>query len=157
LPSSLTRVLPFAFIFSIRLPVSVWGTGGRPHRSGAFSRPLGLSTSCLAARHHGLTTACHRLSTRRLAYPRACTFAPPSGTGLLTGCPSPALSSLGLGPTNPTRTDLPSEPLDSRRTRFSHVVRYSCQHSHSPALQRPFQVAFTALGTLPYLACIAAR
>ena len=41
----------------------------------------------------------------------------------------------GLGPTNPTRTDLPSEPFDIRRGRFSLPLRYSCQHSHSRPLQ----------------------
>ena len=42
------------------------------------------------------------------------------GTGILTCCPSPTPFGLGLGPTNPTRTDLPSETLDLRRTWFSH-------------------------------------
>ena len=121
LPSSLTRVLPFACVFSTRLPVSVWGTVGLLQRVGVFSRPAGSATSSLAGRRHLLSEACHRLSTRRLAYPQSLALPPLPGTGLLTGCPSSALSSLDLGPTNPTRTDLPSEPLDSRRTRFSHV------------------------------------
>ena len=72
------------------------------------------------------------------------TRAPPAGTGILTGCPSPTLRSLGLGPTHPTRTDLASEPLDLRRTWFSHVLRYSCHHSHSWSLQPPFQPTFCA-------------
>src|SRR5258707_15178255 len=72
------------------------------------------------------------------------------GSGILTGCPSPTPLGLGLGPTNPTRTDLPSETLDSRRTWFSHVLRYSCRHSHSCTLQQSFQTAFTACRTLPY-------
>ena len=63
-----------------------------------------------------------------------------SGTGMLTGCPSPTLYSLGLGPTNPTRIDLPSETLDLRRTRFSRVFRYSCLHSHFHPLQPPLPV-----------------
>ena len=53
-----------------------------------------------------------------------------SGTGILTSCPSPTPFGLGLGPTNPTRINLPSETLGLRGTCFSHVLRYSCQHSH---------------------------
>jgi hypothetical protein len=76
-------------------------------------------------------------STQWLTLLGACAPAPTTGTGILTGCPSPTPCGLGLGPTNPTWTDLPSETLDFRRTCFSHVLRYSCQHSHSHALQRP--------------------
>ena len=138
LPSSLTRVLPFACVFSTRLPVSVWGTGGLLLRLRAFSRPAGWATSSLAGRRHGLSTACHRHSTRRLAYPQSLALPPQVGTGLLTGCPSSTPSGLDLGPTNPTRTDLPSEPLDSRRTRFSHVFATHASiltphHSNDPS------------------------
>ena len=42
LPSSLTRVLPVALVFSTRPPVSVCGTGTRSLTRG-FSRQLGLS------------------------------------------------------------------------------------------------------------------
>ena len=94
--------------------------------------------------------ACHRLPPGGWTSPGPRRRAPPTGTGLLTGCPSPAPSGLGLGPTNPTRTDLASEPLDSRRTWFSQIARYSCQHSHSDALQQAFQLAFSARRTLPY-------
>ena len=52
------------------------------------------------------------------------------GTGIFTGCPSPTAHALGLGPTNPTRITLASEPLDFRRRRFSRRFRYSSQHSH---------------------------
>ena len=76
-------------------------------------------------------------STQRLGFSKAYTCAPTTGTGILTGCPSPTPLGLGLGPTNPTRTGLPSETLDFRRTWFSHVSRYSCQHSHFCPLQRP--------------------
>jgi hypothetical protein len=57
-------------------------------------------------------------------------IAPPGGTGILTCYPSLTPLGLSLGPTNPTRINLPSETLDLRRTRFSRVFRYSCQHSH---------------------------
>lgn len=89
-------------------------------------------------------------STQRLTLPQAIAISPHTGTGILTRCPSPTLLSLGLGPTNPTRTDLPSETLDFRRIGFSPISRYSCQHSHSHTLQQTSQSAFSAYGTLPY-------
>ncbi len=73
-----------------------------------------------------------------------------SGSGMLTGCPSPTPFGLGLGPTNPTRIDLPSETLDFRRTRFSRVFRYSCLHSHFCRLQLSLQSTFSVDRTLPY-------
>ena len=45
--------------------------------------------------------------------------ASPGGAGILTGCPSPTLFSLGLGPPNPGRTNLPQETLGFRRADFS--------------------------------------
>jgi hypothetical protein len=72
------------------------------------------------------------------------------GPGILTGSPSLTPSGLSLGPTNPTRIDLPSETLDLRRTRFSRVFRYSCLHSHFCQLQHSFRYTFTADRTLPY-------
>jgi hypothetical protein len=106
----------------------------------------------LLALRHGIMVVNHLppQSTQRLTFPRAFRFTPYSGTGILTSCPSATPLGLALGPTNPTRTDLPSETLDSRRTWFSHVFRYSCRHSHSQALQQAFRPAFSAPGTLPY-------
>jgi hypothetical protein len=83
-----------------------------------------------------VTPACHRLPFTGCASPPRLQRTPTPGTGILTGCPSPAPSGCGLGPTDPTRTDLPSEPFDIRRARFSRALRYSCQHSHFPALQQ---------------------
>ena len=74
----------------------------------------------------------------------------PGGSGILTGCPSLTPSGLSLGPTNPTRIDLPSETLDLRRIRFSRIFRYSCLHSHFCHLQHSFQYAFSVDRTLPY-------
>ena len=73
-----------------------------------------------------------------------------SGAGILTCCPSPTPLGLGLGPPNPTRIDLPSETLDLRRTWFSHVSRYSCQHSHFCTLHQSSRSDFAASRTLPY-------
>ena len=83
-----------------------------------------------------LATSIH---SEALATPRG--HDPPhASTGLLTRCPSPTPFGLGLGPTNPTRTDLPSETLDIRCGRFTLPFRYSYQHSHFQPLQRPSQV-----------------
>src|SRR5579883_2174860 len=42
-----------------------------------------------------------------------------TGAGILTGCPSPTLCSLGLGPPNPTRIARASEPLGFRWDAYS--------------------------------------
>ena len=137
MPSSLARVLPFALVFSTRRPVSVCGTGdGASPAMALFSAP-GTVTSGLAARHHRLSLLATSIHSEADLSQRARHRLHSIGTGIFTGCPSPTLSSLGLGPTNPTRTDLPSETFDFRRTWFSHVSRYSCQHSHSCPLQHP--------------------
>jgi hypothetical protein len=144
LPSSLTRVLPIASVCSTRLPVSVCGTVTSVSLLRGFSWQFGLnhlwpygSAYNASGSPHGFT--CAALHPTRSApdlpfsgWPTLLRppFAPPGGTGLLTCCPSPTLFSLGLGPTNPTRINLPSETLDFRRTRFSRVSRYSCRHSH---------------------------
>ena len=71
------------------------------------------------------------------------------GAGILTCCPSPTPLGLGLGPTNPTRINLPSETLDLRRTCFSHVSRYSCQHSHFCTLHCSSRYSFYAVQNAP--------
>ncbi len=75
---------------------------------------------------------------------------PSGGTGMLTCCPSPTARALGLGPTNPTRMTLASEPLDFRRDGFSPSSRYSSQHSHFRLLQLSSPSTFAAAGTLLY-------
>ena len=72
------------------------------------------------------------------------------GSGISTGCPSPTTFVLGLGPTNPERTNLPQETLGLRRVGFSPTSRYSCRHSHFRTLQPSSRSTFTADGTLPY-------
>ena len=72
------------------------------------------------------------------------------GSGILTGCPSPTPFGLGLGPTNPTRINLPSETLDLRGPCFSHDLRYSCRHSHFCPLHQSSRSGFSADRTLPY-------
>ena len=149
MPNSLAEVLPFALVFSTHLPVSVCGTGGMLYSKYSFSRPSVPVTSCHAARLHGISPLATSIHSEADSPKSDCT-SPHTGTGILTRCPSPTLLSLGLGPTNPTRTDLPSETLDFRRIRFSLISRYSCQHSHSCTVQRTFRYAFTPYRTLPY-------
>jgi hypothetical protein len=164
LPSSLTRVLPFALVYSTPPPVSVCGTGvgGSQLRgfswrlTGATSGPE-ASPSRLALRGRVFQPPSRRsaLGTSLHLEAGTATRVPPSlpsnGTGMFACCPSPTPFGFGLGPTHPTRINLPSETSGVRRMRFSHIFRYSCRHSHSRALQRPFQDAFAAHGTLPYL------
>jgi hypothetical protein len=163
LPSSLTRVLPVALVFSTRPPVSVCGTGTRVSLE-AFLGSLGLTTPGLAAPHHPsgsdggfpyhphLPTGLDRNPitgwSTLLRHPIAQTTR--RGTGILTRCPSPTTVVLGLGPTDPTRTNLASETLGLRRTRFSRVLRYSSQHSHFCTLQQSLRSTFFAYRTLPY-------
>ena len=135
MPSSLTKVLPLALVFSTHLPVSVCGTGSALQRTSTFSRlPVPVTSAACAA---GIMVVNHLppQSTQGLTFPRVCGCAPRTGTGILTSCPSTTPLGLALGPTNPTRTDLPSETLDFRRRWFSHLSRYSCQHPHFQLLQ----------------------
>ena len=117
--------------------------------------PLGLVLASRLSQRFSLPasspTCFHPLYQSRAGLPRR---VPPSlrlsGSGMLTGCPSPTPFGLGLGPTNPTRIDLPSETLDFRRTRFSRVFRYSCLHSLFCPLQPSSRSTFPANRTLPY-------
>ena len=77
-------------------------------------------------------------------------IAPYAGIGMLTDSPSSTLFSLDLGPTNPMWTDLASETLGIRRSRFSRDLRYSCRHSHFCSLHHSLRYGFDACRTLPY-------
>jgi hypothetical protein len=61
LPSSLTKVLPFALVFSTRLPVSVCGTVTQTSSLSGFSRQFGSATSASGART--------RASAQRAVFP----------------------------------------------------------------------------------------
>ena len=127
LPSSLTRVLPRALVSSTYLPVSVCGTDTSTSSFSRFSR---RSSQSLIAKH--TITA----RSPRADFPTLITDLPAwnphyqqradsllrvpaslhkGSTGILACCPSPTTFVLSLGPTNPTWTTLPSEPLDFRR------------------------------------------
>ena len=127
LPNSLERVLPFTLVYSTRLPVSVCGTVAKRSTLRSFSWQLGSTTSGLKPRYRFSaqladlptslnayqlrTSHVHREAGLPFCVTPSLTF---GGSGMLTGYPLPTLFSLGLGPTNPTRTDLPSETLDLR-------------------------------------------
>ena len=165
LPNSLTKVLPFALVFSTRLPVSVCGTGTQSSTLRGFSWQFG-PTHLWPEGHRRTSQAQdpdlpgpsspYRLSTgmsnTRLSYPPASPLHSDSGgTGILTCCPSPTPFGLGLGPTNPTRTNLASEPLGLRR-----YMVLTCFSLLMPAfsllsLQYVFTVVPSSLDrTLPY-------
>ena len=130
LPNSLTKVFSIALVFSTCLPVSVYGTGTAASTLRRFSRQYGLnhytykkaypssSVSPYGFPYRGLrpinSGAVQIHSTTGLP---CCV--PPSlhndSAGILTYCPSPTPFGLGLGPTNPTRINLPSETLGLRR------------------------------------------
>ena len=162
LPNSLTKVLSFALGYSPRLPVSVCGTGDTglclEGFLGSLAQRLRLGDP-LRFRNLRPDLPGHFISLRRSHrnYQRSGSstilrhsIAPYTGIGMLTDCPSPTLFSLGLGPTNPMWTDLASETLGIRRSRFSRDLRYSYRHSHFCSLHRSLQYGFDACRTLPY-------
>ena len=120
MPSSLTRVLPFVFEFSSRLPVSVCGTGTSRHLA-AFLAGVDSYTSLLySAPHHrygfrhAYFTTCHHFGLDALFHSRAYTILPChcfinslGSTGISTCCPSSTPFGLDLGPDLP-RADEPS-------------------------------------------------
>ena len=116
LPSSLTRVLSSALVFSTRLPESVCSTSTRQTHYEAFLGSVGLASSVRLA-------AFLLVTSRRLIGERICLLSPPTGlnrdirhpdglpfsvtpslkrvsggTGILTCFPSPTPFGLGLGP-----------------------------------------------------------
>ena len=164
MPNSLTEVLPIALQFSCRPPVSVCGTGTESSTLRSFSRQYGITHFWPCGSAHGSDSgngfACLLLRPHRLAPTLSCWPAElspcvtpsvlTSGIGMLTDCPSPTARALGLGPTNPTRMTLASEPLDIRRGGFSPPLRYSSQHSHFGSLHPSSPSGFVVFRTLLY-------
>ena len=72
-----------------------------------------------------------------------------TGTGISTGCPSATPRGLALGPTNPRRTNLASEPWGVRWGGFSPPWRYSCRHSRFRPLQPCSRSTFPATRNAP--------
>ena len=105
-----------------------------------FNRNMAfLASECprllACARRHEFPSFATSIHSEALASPRVHAL-PHISTGILTRCPSLTPLGLSLGPTDPTRTDLPSETLDIRCGRFALPFRYSYQHSHFQPLQR---------------------
>jgi hypothetical protein len=74
---------------------------------------------------------------------------PGGGTGLLTCAPSPTPCGLGLGPPHPQLISMAAEPWGIRWGGFAPPSRYSCRHSHSPALQVGLHLPFAGAGDAP--------
>jgi hypothetical protein len=150
LPSSLTRVLPSPWCAPPTYLCRFAVRAHRLHRLEAFLGPHARhfcpvgppSRARLRPRIFLRPSSPRALGTSLHPEAGACGDVSPSlrqrGTGLFTCCPSPTPCGLGLGPTNPTRIDLPSETLGIRRMRFSRMLRYSCRHSHLPPLHAGF-------------------
>jgi len=129
LPSSLTRVLSRALVFSTRLPVLVCGTVPPDTPRIGFSWPLPPPVR-FAQRAPLLYPAARLLAPRGGPW----STIPRGGDGQVTSppaqrvrgvldClpdqPSPPACACGLGPTNQQRTSLPAETLGFRRAGFS--------------------------------------
>ena len=126
LPSSLTRVISIT-LGLLSLPTSVGLRYGRLYFTGneAFLDGMGLAKSPwvspqlpptfsyniwggFACPSFTLWCGTHHVHWACLAYPAVFPLClSRSGTGIITRCPSPTPSGLGLGPTNPTRINLP--------------------------------------------------
>lgn len=141
LPSSLTRVIPSALVFSTSPRVFVCGTvcrrvkcpprffrEARSHTvelaEASSTRPasaLNGRTDLPALPAYGVprgvpsATVCCRASSP-LQTPA------PASAGILTCCPSPTPFGLSLGPTNPGLINIAQETLGLRRHRFSRCL-----------------------------------
>ena len=146
MPSSLTRGRPSTLVCSTCRPVSVCGTGSQFLPTTAF---LGSSGSTHLVHH----TPDHHASPCGYTLGRLTPLGLPpcvpggssqlTGTGMLTGCPSPTARALGLGPTHPQLMTIAAEPCDIRWEGFAPSSRYSYRHSHSWPLQVGFRLPFT--------------
>ncbi len=130
LPSSLRRVLSSAFPYSGYLPVLDYGTIDHDTHLRDFLGSLVSVTSPLAYLRLPVTSPPafrwgygfgrgHPTprSLSLLRHLKLITFI--TGSGILTGYPSPTPFGLDLGSTNPGRINLPQETLDFRRYGFS--------------------------------------
>jgi hypothetical protein len=166
LPSSLTRVLPRAFVFSTRPPVSVSGTGTKLASLEAFLGSVTYGTSVLyfPPHHSSRFTGCafHYIPRSLLGRPL------PSGRfPQPPASPLRSIASWWYRNFNLLSFDYAFRPrLRSRLTlggrafprnpwafggQDSHLsFRYSYRHSHFHSLHTAFQLCFSANGTLPY-------
>jgi hypothetical protein len=165
LPSSLTRVLPRAFVFSTRPPVSVSGTGTTLLTRG-FSRQCDLRDFATVLRSPSQLTL---LRVRIFLHPTLAAWTASSIRPLPSAsCVTPSLKrSWWYRNLNLLSFDYAFRPrLRSRLTlggrafprnpwafggQDSHLsFRYSYRHSHFHSLHQTSQFSFSANGTLPY-------
>ena len=164
MPSSLTRVLSSALVFSTHPPESVWGTV----TSASIQSQLFLEAwdESLQSYGHDITSqpivprfyptkrpTClnqdnHRLADLPFSVPA---IAPQRWYGNIDPFPIGFAFRLYLR----GRLTLPGLSLDRNPWVFGEedfhlLYRYSCQHSHFHTLHRPSRDCFTAYGTLPY-------
>ena len=109
LPNSLTKVLPFALVFSTHLPVSVCGTDTQVSSLRGFSRQLGSTTSALEART--------RVSARVADFPTTFNAYPLPPTQPIVGWPTLL------------------RPLIALLERFRNVDRMSIAYALRPRLR----------------------
>ena len=120
---------------------------------GLANRPLLISSRssheriCLPVLPTTLTAGCPTGDLSSCVPPSLITVY--TGTGISTCCPSTTPRGVALGPTNPRRTNLASEPSGFRWSRFSLLLRYSYRHSHFRSLQACFRSPFPAVRNAP--------
>ena len=166
MPSSLTRFLSRASVYSTIPPVSVYGTVTQPSVLRSFSRQHGINQSASSEESTSL-----RLSGwfRRICLPEL-----PTGfdhhvqsVAGLTFCVTPSLRSSGTGilnlfpiayafrPRLRGRLTLggltfPRNPWDYGGRDSHPAFRYSCPHNHFHAIHVRLPSRFDSHGTLPY-------
>ena len=154
LPSSLAKSHSRALGYSPHPPVSVYGTvsavptyegflgsgvGPLPAGLPAVVSVFGLTPLWICLEEHPYHLSPGRPLPGRLAFLRhPLGYRNDSGSGILTGCPSPTPFGLGLGPTNPEPTNVAQGTLrfSAERNLTSLIATYSdiltCQTSRAP-------------------------
>jgi hypothetical protein len=164
LPNSLTKVLPFAWVSSTRLPVSVCGTSTRRSSFSGFSRQVGLRTcgpKAPPSRFHLRDRICLAPSTASTLGTRL------SSTGLRSPLASPRHSRQVVQESSPVVHRLrPAASAKARLTRRGLTLRRKPETygehgshmfcaTHASILTRgpsngAYRAAFVPATTLPY-------
>jgi hypothetical protein len=164
LPSSFTRVLSSALVFSTCPPVSVWGTVPQHLKLRDFSWKHGINGFVLSKQN---TSSRLRIEPPDLPKDSPYTLKPPRptggpssllrppiamlrSTGILTRFPSTTHFCLALGADSPCADErCARKPWAFGVGAFHPHYRYSCQHSHFRYLQQTLQSTFTGLRNAP--------
>ena len=162
MPSSFTRVLSRALVFSTRPPVSVWSTVAHDLKLRGFSWKPGINHFVSVETRHHASALPPRICLRRL--PTRLNRTPSAGWPSLLR--PPHRSHARCRNINRLPIDYASRPrlrgrltlrrLTLRRKPWafgegdSHpLCRYSCQHSHFRYLQQTLQSTFNGLRNAP--------